>query len=684
MESTRHIETRLPQVGSRLERIARTFSDNFGVTVVFQGEQCSTDQKGVIVLPVACDRLSTEDMDLVWAKVNHEAEHVKVQREGEAATAAKLLTNCNAGILGLLSFRRLEAVPHGVTVTEALQPVSLTGKASKISKMAHMWLNVVEDIRIERRASERYEGVAIHLAKGRAYAAKKWEDKLTGHPHAVDIATQAGVAVIFQAWGHPTPWLAEGAKEAVAALAPILAHLGAVVTFWDSYNLALAILEAVETAGLSLPEPEPKPEAGKPSKPEPGEGEPGEGEPGEGEPSPGGEDGAEGEEGAGGDSESAPAPASGKEGTEGSGSGTPEPGEHDKPDTEVDAREALRRLRTAVPTCVNPLEQPIEDGIKAAGSAIRLKYPAGRAPEYRVHPAAAAGDSVIVLAPTAKTNEMVAAERQAISRQAATLAAQLRSLLQSQALARQVLDRDTGTLDRRSLHRINRPGQLPDTNVFKQVIPGKAQDIAIQLVMDCSGSMMSGCGDKYKLARAGMLLLGDTFTLLQPLGIQWAGFGFTANGAGSSSGVVESGVDWGRTESVQHYMFKGWSEDWRRVAGRLYHGYATMNNADADAVKWACASISQVRAKRRIILVLSDGAPMVGGNMASQARELAATVKGAWLAGIEVYGLGIIDASVKHYYPIHEVVKTTEQLNVAMVKMARRWLLNEKPNNLAA
>jgi cobalamin biosynthesis protein CobT len=231
------IDTLLPDFGSRLERIARAMSNNPHIRLLFSADQCYTDGSR-IVLPGNCDKLAQEDMDLLWAYVNHEAEHVLVQDETIEWKKAYKKCPVNPKLLGLIGKSKPVAIFPG---TPAMTSMELVSRAP--DEMRRLWLNAIEDVRIERQAAARYVGVARHLEHGRLRMIELRKACVDTDP--IQYAVSCGF--IFSAHGHDISWLHPGAKAILETLAPFRALTHELTSCYDSFNLALAVADFIES-----------------------------------------------------------------------------------------------------------------------------------------------------------------------------------------------------------------------------------------------------------------------------------------------------------------------------------------------------------------------------------------------------------------------------------------------------
>jgi cobalamin biosynthesis protein CobT len=87
-------------------------------------------------------------------------------------------------------------------------------------------------------------------------------------------------------------------------------------------------------------------------------------------------------------------------------------------------------------------------------------------------------------------------------------------------------------------------------------------------------------------------------------------------------------------------------------------------NVDGESLEYAAMRIAKRREKRKVILVLSDGQPSGGANVAP---HLKMTVENLTKVGIETIGIGIMDSAVKRFYPKSCVLQRIEDLPVQIM-----------------
>ena len=149
------------------------------------------------------------------------------------------------------------------------------------------------------------------------------------------------------------------------------------------------------------------------------------------------------------------------------------------------------------------------------------------------------------------------------------------------------------------------------TAIFKSEMLRPINETAVTLLLDCSGSMKS-------VAQPLSLLLDVLGRSLEMAGVSVEILGFSTqawNGGRARRKWQRSGQPQlpGRLNERMHLIFKEGSKRWRQSR----HGIAALRKPDifregidGEAVDWACQRLMERSAKRRILMVISDGCPM--------------------------------------------------------------------------
>ncbi|QDH12956.1 cobaltochelatase subunit CobT [Formicincola oecophyllae] len=171
-----------------------------------------------------------------------------------------------------------------------------------------------------------------------------------------------------------------------------------------------------------------------------------------------------------------------------------------------------------------------------------------------------------------------------------------------------------GTIDPACLPAVvvgERQGRL-GTLSFRRESPAPFPATTISLLVDNSGSMR---GRSIRMAALTADVLCQTF---ERCGVSTEVLGFTTKAWKGG----ESARDWqrqgcpalpGRLNDLRHIIYKSASQPWRHAKhnlGLMLHDDILKENIDGEALEWAAKRLLARPAERRILLVVSDGAPM--------------------------------------------------------------------------
>jgi Cobalamin biosynthesis protein CobT VWA domain len=238
-----------------------------------------------------------------------------------------------------------------------------------------------------------------------------------------------------------------------------------------------------------------------------------------------------------------------------------------------------------------------------------------------------------------------------------SLANHLRVQLQTRSKDRYETGVRKGKLHSGSLHRVLSGDAKQAERVFKRRVVSTTLDTAVTVLVDCSGSM---CGSKYTFATA---TAGTISAALGPLHIAHSVLGFTCE---PFDGKEEPLMRW----------FKGWEEPaiTSKVLTRMGQLSSMLGqNADGDSVAYAYSDLLQRKETRKMLIVLSDGTPCGRDWAGNGHRYLKDVVAGIEKAGkVEVYGIGILDASVSTYYKNNTVLNSLDTLIPTVLQTLNR------------
>lgn len=233
-------------------------------------------------------------------------------------------------------------------------------------------------------------------------------------------------------------------------------------------------------------------------------------------------------------------------------------------------------------------------------------------------------------------------------------------------------DREEGLLDCSRLTRVITDPTQPLT--FKQERSANFPATAVTILVDNSGSMR---GPPISMAAACAEILGS---VLERCGVQSEILGFTTRswrGGRSRAQWVAQGrrADPGRLTDLLHVIYKPATRPWRRcrqsIAVMLDDGLLK-ENVDGEALLWAHARLLRRPEPRRILMVVSDGAPLDEATLAENdsgylERHLRAVIRDiATQSPVRLLAIGI-GHDVGAWYPDAFTISRPENLGEAMV-----------------
>jgi cobaltochelatase CobT len=264
--------------------------------------------------------------------------------------------------------------------------------------------------------------------------------------------------------------------------------------------------------------------------------------------------------------------------------------------------------------------------------------------------------------------------------------ARLTARLQRRVLARQnrdwAFDLEEGLLDASRLDRvIVNPGFA---SAYKQERESSFPDTVVAILIDNSGSMRG------KPIEISFLAADLICSALDRCGVASEILGFTTRqwkGGQSARDWVRAGrpSDPGRVNDLLHIIYKSAGEPARRarasLAAMLEPGLLK-ENIDGEALLWASRRLLMRAERRRILIVISDGAPVdqftleINSDKQILDRHLRQVIAGIQSSGaIELTAMG-----VKHdtgqYYPDCVRVDEVENLGPGLIRMVDELLLS--------
>jgi cobaltochelatase CobT len=252
------------------------------------------------------------------------------------------------------------------------------------------------------------------------------------------------------------------------------------------------------------------------------------------------------------------------------------------------------------------------------------------------------------------------------------LANRLQRLLQAQQNRSWNYNLEEGLLDTSQLHRvITRPG---DPLSFKQESESKFKDTVVSLLIDSSGSMR---GRSMTLAAICGDIIGST---LERCYVKTELLGFTTKhwkGGDARKAWVNQGSpsNPGRLNDLRHIIFKSADDNFRKARksfGIMLREGLLKENVDGEALAWAHQRLSKRNEERKILIVISDGAPVDDSTLSTNhsnfldnhLRQIINTIE--MQTNVELLAIGI-GHDVTKYYDKSITINRAEELAEALL-----------------
>jgi cobaltochelatase CobT len=265
--------------------------------------------------------------------------------------------------------------------------------------------------------------------------------------------------------------------------------------------------------------------------------------------------------------------------------------------------------------------------------------------------------------------------------------ARLANRLQRKLMAQQNrswdFDLEEGILDTARLMRVVIDPMHPLS--FKMEQEASFRDTVVTLLLDNSGSMR---GRPITVAATCADILART---LERCGVKVEILGFTTRqwkGGQSRELWLSSGkpANPGRLNDLRHIIYKSADEPWRRARrnlGLMMREGLLKENIDGEALIWAHNRLLARSEQRRILMVISDGAPVddstlsvnSGNYLERHLREVIADIEGR--SPVELIAIGI-GHDVTRYYQRAVTIVDAEELGGAMTEKLAE-LFDDKP-----
>ncbi len=254
----------------------------------------------------------------------------------------------------------------------------------------------------------------------------------------------------------------------------------------------------------------------------------------------------------------------------------------------------------------------------------------------------------------------------------AKLANRLQRLLLAQQNRSWEFDKEEGQLDPSKLHKIIVDPLTPLS--FKIEKDSEFKDTLVSILVDSSGSMR---GRSMTTAAICADIIGST---LDRCNIKTEILGFTTKhwkGGDSRKLWLEQGKmpNPGRLNDLRHIIFKPADQAWRRGRknlGLMLREGLLKENVDGEALMWAQNRLGKRSEQRKILMVISDGAPVDDSTLSTNStnyldthlRDVIKKVENS--SETEVIAIGI-GHDVTRYYKKAVTIHRAEELGGAML-----------------
>ncbi len=265
-----------------------------------------------------------------------------------------------------------------------------------------------------------------------------------------------------------------------------------------------------------------------------------------------------------------------------------------------------------------------------------------------------------------------------LQRSVGRFANRLQRVLMAQQRRSWEFDLEEGQLDTSRLTRVLTDPMMPLT--FKQESETPFRDTVVTLLLDNSGSMH---GRSIRVAAVCADILSAT---LERCGVRIEILGFTTGawkGGKSREKWVAAGYppNPGRLNDLRHIIYKAADTPWRqskRNLGLMMRKGLLKENIDGEALQWAHGRLLQRTEQRRILMMISDGAPIDDSTLSTNPgrflekhlRHVIAQIERQGEVELVAIGIG---HDVRQYYSrattIHDVTQLADVMTSQLVEL---------------
>ncbi len=243
------------------------------------------------------------------------------------------------------------------------------------------------------------------------------------------------------------------------------------------------------------------------------------------------------------------------------------------------------------------------------------------------------------------------------------LGTHVRKLLQTMSQRRNEHGLKRGKISNKSLYRatMTKSGSYQQ-KIFKKKASVLSLDVAVQLVVDGSGSMAGA--SKYEAASASATIMSSVLTSLR---IKHEVIVFTEVASGAEGvlkhGIIKSFAKGATTEQVM-----------RNFAA--FRKIGLDNNLDGESIIWSAMRLAKQDVARKLMIVFSDGQPAAYRRGAAKiTKDAIKEIEGR--RDMEIYGIGILSEAVSRYYTDYRVITDTGELEGALLSVIKSKIIKK-------
>lgn len=212
---------------------------------------------------------------------------------------------------------------------------------------------------------------------------------------------------------------------------------------------------------------------------------------------------------------------------------------------------------------------------------------------------------------------------------------------------------------------------MNDDRVFRKKEDHRAVNACVQQVIDLSGSMG---GRKIQLALASAYTIADA---LDRINVPNIITGFTTFGSPDYETMSKRGFT--RFEALMLPIIKNWNEkanspEIRARMGCVCETFPLLNNVDGESVAQLATLFAGRMEDKKIMLVMSDGAPCAAGDGFHQHLRTV-TKEIETLSEIDLMAIGVLTDAPRRYYKNYALVNSVEELGPSVVTELSRIIL---------